>query len=160
MEMLIDKNRKQLIGILMAMLFLLSACSVNKKLAVQTDEKLIESINQLINCLNSKDQDCVLGLYSPQFDSFSPITNINSVEDLVDVTVSSMAKNNYFVVSEITELEMGAQLAYVRLNWKMVEQNADESYNLVIDEKRLDIWRLEGNNWKLYRSLFYKEISY
>jgi len=153
-------KRKSNLILCFLVLILLPACSVKKKMAIAPDEVLINNINQLIDCLNSNKLDCVQDLYSPQFNSFSPVVDIDSVSDLVETTVSSMAKNNYLVAAEITELELGANLAYVRLNWRMVETDADGTYTLVLDDKRLDIWRFEVGDWKLYRSLFYKEFSY
>ncbi len=153
-------KRKSSLILCFFVLILLPACSVKKKMTTAPDEALISNINQLIDCLNAKKMDCVQEFYSPQFNSFSPVMDINNVDDLVETTVSSMAKNNYFIAAEITELELGINLAYVRLNWRMVEAETDDTYTLVTDNKRLDIWRFEGSDWKLYRSLFYKELAY
>lgn len=144
-------------------IFLLSACKTTK-VGQQNPQDLTDlkkAVNQLVDCLNQRDEACVTRLYAKDFESYSPLIEFSSVEQLVAKTISNFENNQFQVSINIIDLEVGTHLAYVVLEWELMEQRADGVWLSLLLEKRLDLWKKNPKlGWQLQRSLFYKPKFY
>lgn len=152
----------QILSFVVAIL-LLSACKTTK-VGSQNPQDLTDlkkAVNQLVDCLNQRDEACVTRLYAQDFESYSPLIEFSSVEQLVAKTINNFESNRFQVSINIIDLEVGTHLAYVVLEWELMEQRADGVWLSLLLEKRLDLWKKNQElGWQLQRSLFYKPKFY
>lgn len=160
---IIKQSMKNSISYLLLILSFILHTSCNRSITKSsnstTDLKM--AVNQLVSCLNAKDNACVKELYAADFKSFSPVVKFDNVHQLVDQTIGNLTKNKYKIDIKIHELKEAKGMGYVRLSWVLSELLSDGNREIIHAEQRLDIWiKNKTKQWQLHRSLFYTERSF
>jgi len=145
------------ISLLLLISLTLISCKAQKGLVNVEESKLqLEAqVTRMIKCLNEKDADCLMSLYAPDFKSVSPIMEINSTPDLVRRTVKGFEENQYTAEATIEEVNVGQDLGYVVLEYRLFEPDGQNGYSLILQKKRIEIWQYNEKKWQLKRSVFY-----
>ncbi|MEL6923693.1 MAG: nuclear transport factor 2 family protein [Bacteroidota bacterium] len=141
-----------------SLLLLAVSCKSTKQFSVDPNAALMveAQVQRLLQCLNEKNTDCLLDLYADDFKSISPIMEIISKEELIARTVKGFTDNQYVAEMKVEEVQAGAQLAYVVMEYRLFEPGSKDDYQLLIQKKRIDIWRRNASGqWQLQRSAFY-----
>lgn len=137
----------------------LSSCSSTKKLSAQTEVVAIRnSVEQLVHCYNKRDTDCLIQLFDPAYQSWSPVIQPENIPNFVRHSVRQFEKNDFEIKVQINEIEAGVQFAHVALRWTIFYKENRESKNPPVDVNRIDIWKKAAKRqWRLYRTVIYTE---
>ena len=138
------------------------SCSANKSFTNRTQSIALESrVAKLVDCLNTQSMSCMQALYADDFESISPTVKNTSKKDIIDRTIQAFSTNHLQVGVKILEINAGKKLGYVLMDWQIYEQAAPAKKELLLEQKRLDIWQLNGNlGWQLIRTVFYEPKSF
>lgn len=139
-----------------------ASCHSNKSFTSRTKSLALESrVTKLVNCLNNKSTSCLQAIYANDFKSISPTLKNSAKKDIIDRTIQGFSDNQLEVGVKILEIHTGKNLGYVVMDWQIYEQAASEKRELLLEQKRMDIWQLNGKlGWQLKRSVFYEPKSF
>jgi len=143
-------------------LFSLQACSQKKaKTSRLGTGDLKSSIEQFVNCHNTRDQTCLINLYHKNYESLSPINKPESLPDFIKETLQNLQKNNFEVAIQLKEIEAGINQAYVSMNWQLKAKGTPKEDDPFANVQRLDIWKKDAaNNWRILRTIIYNEKAF
>ena len=144
------------------LMIVLVSCKSNKTFTSRTKSLVLESrVTKLVDCLNNQSVSCLQALYAADFESISPTIKNSSKKDIIDRTIQGFSTNHLQVGVKIIEIHAGKNLGYVVMDWQIYKQTASEKKELLLEQKRVDIWQLNGQlGWQLKRTVFYEPKSF
>jgi hypothetical protein len=155
-------NEMKYIFLLFLCLLFFQNCHSSKSLSKQNSTELLnERIEEYINCLNARNEQCLQQLYSKDYESLSPIHKPTNVNIFVQNTIQNLEKNNFIVAVKIREIQMSETLGYVTMNWQLKTKGTPSDDDPFANVQRIDIWKKDTtNNWVIFRTIIYDERTF
>ncbi len=141
-------------------ILIFSACKMTKPTQANQEKELLKSVELFVAGFNNRDAATLMDIFHKDYQGISPITKPENLRTFIKSTIDNFEKNNYIAITQIKEIETGFDQGYVTMNWQLKSKNstADEPD---VNVERLDIWKKDrSKQWKIFRTIIYKEQTF
>ncbi len=135
----------------------LSACKTIQPTQISQSDEIKTKIEQFVSAINSRDKTVLKNLIHSQYQGIAPIIEPENIDDFANDLIDNMEKNNFEININIKSVEMGVITAFSTMDWQIKSRESEE---LFVKVHRMDIWKKDKNNWKLFRTLIYNEKAF
>ncbi len=149
--MISQRYKFYLVHLLLGTIMILSAGCNSTRLAQKDGEITVRStVETFIKAMNTEDIKTLELLYAEDFKSYAPIYDLPKSQLLKSIQ-NGFKNQDHQIKAKIIEIISGPTVATVELDWMIINENNE----IIYSQDLLQVWKMEKNNWKLNRILFY-----
>lgn len=139
----------------------LFACKSTKPLQANQEIELRKNVESFIAGFNNREKESLIDFFHKDYQSLSPINQPKNLAVFIENTLSNLEKNNFEVAIKIKEIDAGAQIAYVSMDWQLKTKGVAKAIDPYANVQRVDIWKKDtSNKWCIFRTIIYNEKAF